>query len=271
MLYIVATPIGNLEDITLRALRILREVDFIICEDTRVTAKLLAHYEIKKTLISYHHHSKLDKINYIIERLEKGENAALVSDAGTPGISDPGGILVNEILKRKNRSSGFIVPTQEECEVGMQNFKDMQNGCIASSLIPRDEDNGAANIKIISIPGACAAITLASVSGIAMDKFIFLGFPPHKKGRKTFFEKVCENDMPVIFYESCHRILKALLEISELSVNKNSVQIILGREMTKMFETIYRGNMDNVLRELESDKNNLKGEFTVIVHKTDLN
>lgn len=232
MLYIVATPIGNLEDITLRALRILREVDFIICEDTRVTAKLLAHYDIKKSLISYHHHSKLDKINYIIEKLEKGKNAALVSDAGAPGISDPGGILIKEVETRLIASA-----------------KDARNG-----------------IKIIPIPGACAAITLASVSGIVMDKFTFLGFPPHKKGRKTFFEKVAASEYPVIFYESCHRILKTLEELRSPLLG-NGVNIIVGRELTKMFETIYRGSAEEIIRQLETNKNNLKGEFTVIVYR----
>ncbi len=256
MLYIVATPIGNLEDITLRALRTLREVDFIICEDTRVTAKLLAHYDIKKTLVSYHHHSKLDKINYIIEKLEKGENAALVSDAGTPGINDPGGVLISKVLEKN-----YFDAVETHCNASLQQR----------------------NIKIVPIPGPCAAITLASVSGIPMDKFLFTGFPPHKKGRQTFFKNVLAADTPVIFYESCHRILKAISELQELSVNKFSVQqknppapfakrgelqIIVGRELTKMFETIYRGTVLEVISRLESDKNNLKGEFTVIVYNS---
>lgn len=237
MLYIVATPIGNLEDITLRALRILREVDFIICEDTRVTAKLLAHYDIKRPLVSYHHHSKLDKINQIVERLEKGENAALVSDAGTPGISDPGGVLVMEIIKA--------------------NLHEKEHETVR---------NISNQIQIIPIPGPSAAVTLASVSGIAMDKFFFMGFPPHKKGRQAFFKEVLSSAEPVIFYESCHRIIKALSELKELSVDKKGVQIILGRELTKMFESIYRGNIAEVLEQLKSDEKNLKGEFTVIMY-----
>lgn len=229
MLYIVATPIGNLKDITLRALEVLSEVDFIICEDTRVTAKLLTHYAIKKPLVSYHHHSKLQKINYIIERLKKGESAALTSDAGTPGISDPGGVLIKEILKENNS-------------------KDI--------------------IKVVPIPGACAAVALASVSGIAMDKFLFMGFPPHKKGRKSFFEKTLKSDVPVIFYESCHRILKALNELRDYSLEKEEIKVIIGRELTKMFETIYRGDIGEVIKELKSDKKNLKGEFTVIIYSS---
>ncbi|MFH0856960.1 MAG: ribosomal RNA small subunit methyltransferase I [bacterium] len=271
MLYIVATPIGNLEDITLRALRTLRGVDFIICEDTRVTTKLLAHYEIKKPLISYHHHSKLDKINYIIERLEKGENAALVSDAGTPGINDPGGILISKILEKnyENKNCAHDIETQDIASLrGNTPLTPLKRG----------------TVRIIPIPGPCAATALASVSGIPMDRFLFMGFPPHKKGRQTFFKSILEREEPVIFYESCHRILKALSELNELSVNKNSVQgknppvspfskggglqIIVGRELTKMFETIYRGDVENVINQLESNKNNLKGEFAVIVNKT---
>ncbi|MFH1030092.1 MAG: ribosomal RNA small subunit methyltransferase I [bacterium] len=243
-LYILATPIGNLEDISLRALRILREVDFIICEDTRVTAKLLSHFEIKKPLISYHQHTHLQKINYIIERLAKGENAALVSDAGTPGISDPGGVLVDEILKRN--TSPQPSPSKGE-----------------GAHFPLLAKDGVGEVNIIPIPGANAAVTLASVAGIPMDKFLFLGFPPHKKGRQTFFKKVLESDMPVIFYESCHRILKALGELRSAL----ETHVIVGRELTKMFETIYRGSVEDVIKELESDKNNLKGEFTAILYK----
>lgn len=246
-LYIVATPIGNLEDISLRALRILKDVDFIICEDTRVTSKLLVRYEIRKPLVSYHHHTKLQKIDYIIDRLKRGENAALVSDAGTPGISDPGGILVHDAWQAKD------------------------------------------DIKIVPIPGPSSLISLASVSGIPMEKFKFMGFPPHKKGRQTFFKTLLESDTPVIFFESNHRILKALNELKEFAVNKNFVhsedggekstvnifssnhgsgyKIIIGRELTKMFENIYRGNFDEIIKILESDKNNLKGEFTVILYR----
>jgi len=270
-LYIVATPIGNLEDISLRALRVLKEVDFVICEDTRVTAKLLARYEIKKPVVSYHHHSKLQKINYIIERLEEGENAALVSDAGTPGISDPGGVLVSEILKRNTP------PISPPYKGGEREFSPLTEGGVRG---------GCDSNKVVPIPGPCAAVALASVSGIAMDKFLFMGFPPHKKGRKKFFGKVVESDVPVIFYESCHRILKALAELRGLSsplteggvrggcdktplLTKEGIgggfQIIVGRELTKMFETIYRGSADEVIKKLESDKKNLKGEFTIIV------
>ncbi len=145
-LYIVATPIGNLRDITFRALDVLRGVDFILCEDTRVTKKVLRHYNISTPVISYHQHSKLKKVEYIIQLLKKGKNLALVSDAGTPGISDPGNRLINEIINRCN------------------------------------------NVTITPVPGPSALTAAVSVSGFKMDKFLFLGFPPHKRKRKKFFK-----------------------------------------------------------------------------------
>ena len=221
-LYIVATPIGNLEDITLRAIRIMKEADFVACEDTRVTRKLTAHYEIETPLISYHQHSKLQKIDFIISKLKEGKNIALVTDAGTPGISDPGNILVAEAVK-----------------------------------------NG---IDIITIPGASALAALASVAGIDMQKFIFFGFPPHKKGRKTFIADIFEIDFPVIIYESKYRLMKLLKEFSEYSGEKR-IQMIIGRELTKMFEEIIRGDVDNITKYFEDNKEKLKGEFVIIIHK----
>lgn len=147
-LYIVATPIGNLQDITLRALDTLKSVDFILCEDTRHTLKLLNYFEIKKPLLSYHQHSKIGQVERIIDLLKNGKNLALVSDAGTPGISDPGNMLIKEIVERLN------------------------------------------DVEIIPIPGASALGALASVAGLPMDKFVFMGFPPNKKGRKKYFEKM---------------------------------------------------------------------------------
>ena len=163
--YVVATPIGNLEDITLRALRILKEVDFILAEDTRVSQKLLSHYEIKKKIISYHQHSLERKINFILEELEEGKNIAMVSDAGTPAISDPGGRLI----------------------------------LLISQKLPQ--------VKIVPIPGPSALLAAASISGFPMDKFLFLGFPPKKKRRKQFFQRVSLSEYPVIFYESPFRFL----------------------------------------------------------------
>jgi len=220
-LYIIATPIGNLEDITLRALRILKEVDLVLCEDTRQTRKLLDRYEIKTPTLSYHQHSKLQKIEQIIELLRNGKNLALVSDAGTPAISDPGGKLVEEVLR--------ALDTEAE---------------------------------IIPIPGASAVTTAASISGFPTDKFLFLGFPPHKKGRNKFFKKIAESDVTVIFYESTHRILKSL---EELRAATGEREVAVCREMTKMFETIYRGTVGEVLEKLKADTT--KGEFAVVVRK----
>lgn len=172
-LFIVATPIGNLEDISFRAVRILQEADLILCEDTRVTKKLLDRYAIKKPLQSYHQHSKLAKTEYIVDMLASGKNMALVSDAGTPGISDPGGLLVEAVVKRLG-----------------------------------DE------VTIVPIPGANAALAALSVSGFPTDRFIFLGFPPHKKGRKTFFEEVAALRETAVLYESKHRIEKALTALA---------------------------------------------------------
>ena len=221
-LYIVATPIGNLEDITLRALEILQSVDLILCEDTRVTSKLLAHYEIKKPLQSYHQHSKLAKVERILEALEEGKNIALVSDAGTPGISDPGGMLVEAVAKR---------------------FSD--------------------SVVVVPIPGANAALAALSVSGFPTDRFLFLGFPPHKKGRKTFFDEVATREETQVFYESKHRIEKALTELAPRLADR---PIIVARELTKQFETIYRGTAAECLAKLQHDK--ILGEFVVVIRKS---
>ncbi|HEX7586121.1 MAG TPA: 16S rRNA (cytidine(1402)-2'-O)-methyltransferase [Patescibacteria group bacterium] len=219
ILYIVATPIGNLEDITLRAVRTLQEADLVACEDTRVTWKLLDHYGIKKTVISYFQHSKLAKISQIMEIIKTGRNVVLVTDAGTPGISDPGNKLVEEAINN--------------------------------------------DIAVIPIPGPSGLTTLASVAGIDMQRFTFLGFPPHKKGRETFFKEVAASKYPVIYYDSVHRVIKNLELLNSLDSGKN---IILGRELTKMFEEIVRGNVEEVLKYFEKNKGKIKGEFVIIVH-----
>ena len=218
-LYIVATPIGNLKDITLRALHTLEEADLILCEDTRVTKGLLEHYNIETPVESYHQHSKLKKINKIIDLLKQGKNLALVSDSGTPGISDPGNKLINHL----------------------------------SLIIDK--------LEIIPIPGPSALTAIASISGFPTDKFIFLGFPPHKTKRKKFFQEVADSKYSVIIYESPYRILKTLRELNEVG----KFDIVIGRELTKKFETIYRGNIDEVINQLEKDK--IKGEFTIAIKK----
>ncbi|HBR79573.1 MAG TPA: 16S rRNA (cytidine(1402)-2'-O)-methyltransferase [Candidatus Moranbacteria bacterium] len=218
MLYVVATPIGNLGDITLRAIETLKTVNLILCEDTRVTRKLLDRYEIKIPTMSYHQHSKIAKVDEIKERLNKGENMALVTDAGTPGISDPGNILVKEVVND--------------------------------------------GIKVVPIPGASAIGALISVAGIDMQKFVFLGFPPHKKGRQTFFKEAIEFKYPVMYYDSPHRLLKNLELLKELGYIKN---IIVGRELTKMFEEVVRGSVDEIT-EYFSRKEKIKGELVVILN-----
>ena len=218
-LYIVATPIGNLKDITLRALHTLEEADLILCEDTRVTKRLLEHYNIETPVESYHQHSKLKKINKIIDLLKQGKNLALVSDSGTPGISDPGNKLINHL----------------------------------SLIIDK--------LEIIPIPGPSALTAIASISGFPMDKFIFLGFPPHKTKRKKFFQEVADAKYPVILYESPYRILKTLRELN----NSGNFDIVVGRELTKMFETIYRGEIKDVINQLE--KSIIKGEFVIVINK----
>jgi len=220
-LSIVATPIGNLEDITLRALRTLKEADLILSEDTRVAGKITSHYEIKTPLLSYHHHSGVSKINHIIELLKENKKIALVSDAGTPGISDPGGELIHQVLQ----------------------------------AIP--------DIQIEAIPGPSALATALSISGMPTDKFLFLGFPPHKKGRQTFLGKIKASEYPVVVYESKHRIIKFLEEL-KVTISPEA-ELMLGRELTKMHETAYRGSVDKILEEIKADANAQKGEFVVII------
>jgi 16S rRNA (cytidine1402-2'-O)-methyltransferase len=219
ILYIVATPIGNLGDITLRALETLKRVDLIACEDTRVASKLLNHYSIKKPLVSYHQHSRITKVDYLIAELKKGKNVALVTDAGTPGISDPGNALIAKLLN---------------CQ-----------------------------IVIVPIPGPSSLTALASVAGINLQKFVFLGFPPHKKGRETFFKVVADSELPVIYYDSVHRVLKNLELLKTLNAEKN---VIIGRELTKMFEEIIRGNIENVLDYFKKNPGKIKGEFVIIAY-----
>jgi 16S rRNA (cytidine1402-2'-O)-methyltransferase len=219
VLYIVGTPIGNRKDITLRALETLKQVDRIACEDTRVTQKLLALFAIKKPLISFHQHSKKLRFDQIILALESGENIALVTDAGTPGISDPGNLLVAEAIQR--------------------------------------------GIVVIPIPGVSALTALASVAGIDLTHFAFWGFPPHKKGREKFFKEILALDFPVVYFESPHRVIKNLELLEKFSAEKN---IILGREITKMFEEIVRGKVGEVLKYFRENKDKVKGEFAIIVY-----
>lgn len=215
-LFIVATPIGNLADISPRAITILSNIDLILAEDTRVTRTLLEHYNIKKELLSYHQHSTRSVIDKIITRLKGGNDVALVSDAGTPGINDPGNFLIQEVLKE----------------------------------LP--------DLKVSPVPGPNAAMAALSISGFPTDTFTYLGFPPHKKGRQTFFRNIEELAHTVVLYESKHRIIKALEQLQPLAR-----PLMIGRELTKQFETVYRGTAEEIKLRLQGK--DLLGEFVIVV------
>jgi 16S rRNA (cytidine1402-2'-O)-methyltransferase len=218
-LYVVATPIGNLSDLSARGMKTLAAVDAILCEDTRVTSKLLAVIKVEKTLIAFHQHSDMKRTDEVIERLRNGETLALVTDAGTPGISDPGGKLVEAVV------NAF-----------------------------------GAEANIIPVPGPNAAIAALSVSGFPADRFLFLGFPPHKKGRQGYFKEIAGFDGTVAFYESTHRIMKTLQELGALVGDR---PLVVCRELTKLHETTYRGTAGEVTKALEATS--IKGEFVIVV------
>lgn len=222
-LYIVATPIGNLQDMTLRALDVLKSVDAIYCEDTRVTAKLLAHFVISKPLHAYHQHSDDRVVAEIAGALGEGKTLALVSDAGTPGINDPGGRLVSQVL----------------------------------ALVPE--------VQVVPVPGANAAVVALSASGFPADRYEYWGFVPHKKGRQTFFTDLAGTEDTVVFYESKHRILKTLQQLSEALEKAGTPDrpLMVARELTKKFETLYRGAVGAITPQLTGD--NGLGEFVVVV------
>jgi 16S rRNA (cytidine1402-2'-O)-methyltransferase len=218
ILYICGTPIGNLGDITLRALKILKEVNLIAAEDTRHTKKLLNHYQINTKITSYYEYNKLKKAPYLVEILKSGQDIALVSDAGMPGISDPGYVLINLALKN--------------------------------------------NIKIIPVPGVSALITALVVSGLPTDKFVFEGFLPRKiKERKRYFKSVENEERTIIFYETPHRLKRALKDMLEVWGDR---KIVITRELTKKYEEIIRGNLSKVLTEINTKKE-IKGEITLVV------
>lgn len=220
ILYIVATPIGNLKDITLRALEVLRDADLVLAEDTRVIQKLLLHYEAKKPIKRYDEYSRTGIYEEVVERLGRGENVVLVSDAGTPGIADPGSKLV---------------------------------------LFVR---NQLPSIKIEPIPGPSALVTALSVSGISGDKFTFLGYPPHKKGREKFFRSLQDIKVkPLVLYESPHRIEKTFASLE--AVFGPDHEIVVGRELTKIHEEIFRGTVKDVQKHFIGER--LKGEFVVVI------
>jgi 16S rRNA (cytidine1402-2'-O)-methyltransferase len=215
-LFIVSTPIGNLEDISFRAVRTLKEVDLIAAEDTRHSKKLLSHYEIETPITSFHSHSSERKLQALSKELQNGD-LALISDAGTPGISDPAWSLIQAALD--------------------------------------------AQVEIVPIPGPAAFLTALTGSGLPMDKFLYLGFIPAKKGRQTLFQSILDEKRTVIFYESPHRILKTLSQMLEI-LGPDRI-VVLARELTKMHETFHRGT----LAELHEacTKTPPKGEMTLLI------
>ncbi len=216
-LYLVPTPIGNLEDITLRAIRILKEADLILAEDTRNTAKLLNHYSIETKMKPHHQFNEHKTINGIIEKITSGEKIALVTDAGTPGISDPGFLLVRECLKN--------------------------------------------NIEVECLPGATAFIPALVNSGLPSERFVFEGFLPQKKGRKTKLEQLISQTYTMIFYESPFRLIKTLENFIEYFGEERRASV--SRELTKIHEETRRDTLKN-LKEYFSNKK-VKGEIVIIV------
>jgi 16S rRNA (cytidine1402-2'-O)-methyltransferase len=217
MLYLVATPIGNLADITLRALDILRQVDFIASEDTRKTGLLLKHFEIKKPQVSFHEYNEDRAGEAIIKRMKEGQSAALVTNAGTPGISDPGFTLVRRAIQ--------------------------------------------AGISVTGIPGPTAFVVALLLSGLPTHSFTFRGFPPRKPGKRRSFLEM-DKDVPhtLIFYESPHRLCAFLQDAIDVLGDR---QAALANDLTKMFETVFRGKLSELLSQI-SDAT-LKGEFTVVI------
>lgn len=216
-LYVVATPIGNLEDITLRALRILKEVDLIAAEDTRHTKHLLNHFDIHTPLISYYREKEAERSEELVQKLLSGETIALVSDAGTPGISDPGAVLV-----KKARAAG---------------------------------------ITIVPLPGPSALTTALSAAGITDGTFLFLGFPPAKKGqRQKLLSTFVESPWALVFYESPHRIDALLADVLAILGDR---QAFWARELSKVYEDLQAGFISQLL-ELASGKKN-RGEFVLII------
>lgn len=220
ILYCVATPIGNLEDMSSRAKRILGEVDKVYAEDTRVTRHLFSHFGIQNTLASLHDHNEIDRVESIRAELEQGLNLALVSDAGTPLISDPGYKLVRAL--------------------------------------------GEAGFKVVPIPGASALIAALSVAGLPTDHFVFEGFLPAKpSARRKMLEALEKEPRTLVFYESSHRIADMLADLSQLFGGDR--QAVVLRELTKLYETIYRGRLAELLQSIAADTDMSRGEFVVVV------
>ena len=221
-LYVIPTPIGNLKDITLRALETLKNVDYILAEDTRVVKKLLNHYEINTPIKAYHQHNEHKIYKKIVnEILEQQREVGLVSDAGTPGISDPGFLLIREAINN--------------------------------------------NINVVSLPGPTALIPALLQSGLSSDSFVFEGFLPHKKGRKSKLLSLITENRTVILYESPHRLLKLLQEINDLFESNRKIAVT--REISKIYEETKIGSAGELLEYYKNNKP--KGEIVVVLSKQD--
>ena len=213
----VPTPIGNRTDITLRALETLKNVDTILAEDTRTSGLLLKHYEITKPLQSFHIFNEHKVLEKLVERMKQGEIFALVSDAGTPGISDPGFLLIRECLQ--------------------------------------------AGIHVECLPGPTALIPALVNSGFPSDRFVFEGFLPHKKGKQTLLKKLAEEDRTIIVYESPHRLVKTLEQMTEFFGNDRLVSV--SRELTKVYEETFTGPLTEVLHHFQQKE--VKGEIVIVI------
>jgi 16S rRNA (cytidine1402-2'-O)-methyltransferase len=216
-LYLVPTPLGNLADFTYRAVNVLGEVDLILAEDTRTSTKLLNHYNISRPLQSFHMHNEHKKLERIISQLNYGKTIAMISDAGTPGISDPGFLLVREAI--------------------------------------------ANNIEVICLPGPTALIPALVQSGFPTERFIFEGFLPPKKGRKTRLEQLSQDSRTIVFYESPHKLIKTLTQL--ITYFQGERQVAISREMTKIYEETYRGTLEEAV--VHFNKKGPKGEFVVCI------
>ena len=219
-LYLIATPIGNLEDITLRAIETLKMVDLIACEDIRISKKLLANFGIKKKIISIHQHNEKDKTEFLINEMTNGKSVAYISDAGTPAVSDPGAFLVNQVLKL--------------------------------------------GLNVSPIPGPSSLVAAFSVSGIESTQFQFYGFLPNGSSKaKKLLKKIYNQPLPTIIFESPHRILKTLSLVRDIFGANH--EIFVARELTKIYETIYKDNVLSIIDRLESYPKEQKGEFVIIL------
>ena len=219
-LYIVPTPIGNLDDITLRAINTLKSSDLILSEDTRHAKKLLSHYKISTKVKSYHLNNEHKKVNEYVKLMLNGKTISLITDAGTPCISDPGFLLVREAIKNE--------------------------------------------IKITCLPGPTALIPAIVLSGLSSDAFVFEGFLPRKKGRKSKLKQISQNAMTTIIYESPYRIIKTLSDLSDFLGGDREISV--SREISKIYEETFRGSVNDALEHFSDKK--IKGEFVICINKS---